>query len=78
MKTSKKAISEIESSKVMNMIEIRGGEVIPSPREGTTNCTDTFNYTERNIYDANGNVVGTVNDRDNVQWWAAPGVPCTK
>lgn len=79
MKTCKKAISSLLSNEITNKADkalILGGQII-SPRSGPEQCYDTYNWTERELLDSNGNGTGTfVNDQDNLQWWKSRNESC--
>ncbi len=64
--------NSFEGSKIESLSKIFGG-YITSEANGGRDC-DTYSWTPRDIKDAQGSVIGTTNERDNVRWFKCNSV----
>ena len=56
-----------KNNKIKALSRILGGAV-QSPADACGYC-DSYDWTARQLKDAQGKVIGTVNDQDNLKWY---------
>ena len=67
LKNSK--FDSFESNKIVTLAKVFGGASVASGMD-RNGCCDSFNWTVRNITNSSGQVIGSVNDQDNVMWYS--------